>query len=91
MLIDVGSGRVEQVRARDSGLDDPWVACGQGDVDACARVLEVLAEECSDGDGLSCDVIYEVSEADSELEWFGATCGYRFDTDLYADSCEGRI
>lgn len=91
MLLDVQPGRVEQVRARGLGLDDPLVACSQGNVDACAHVLDVLAEECSDGDGLSCDVIYEVSDADSELEWFGATCGYRFDTDLYADACEGRI
>lgn len=91
MVIDLGSSRVQQVEARDSGLDDPVVACGEGDADACAEVLEVLADECINGDGLACDVIYEVSEADSELEWFAATCAYRFDSDLYANACEGRI
>jgi hypothetical protein len=70
--------------------DDPATRllsrCAQGDEEACLEILDTLATECYDGDGLSCDVLYEVSPVGSDYEAFGATCGARFSTQ-YADRC----
>ena len=40
--------------------------------------IELLVEECYNGVGASCDVLYEVSEVGSDYEACGATCGGRF-------------
>jgi hypothetical protein len=75
-----------------SGLqgDDPAARllsrCAQGDEDACLEILDTLANECYDGDGLSCDVLFEVSPIGSDYEAFGATCGGRFPTQ-YSGRC----
>lgn len=73
-----------------SGSDavDPVRACAQGDERSCAVVLDGLVDDCLAGDGFSCDLVYEVTDVGSELEWLGATCGYEFATDIYAGECE---
>jgi hypothetical protein len=60
--------------------------CNQGDTEACSAILVGLAQECSQGYGFSCDVLYEVSPVGSDYEAYGATCGGRFDSDA-ADTC----
>lgn len=60
--------------------------CAHGNPDACTTLLDQLAQECSDGYGLSCDALYEVSESGSDYEAYGATCGGRYDL-TYADAC----
>jgi len=61
-------------------------ACSQGDLDACQAILDTLAQECADGSGLSCDVLYEISAEGSAYETYGATCGGRMSAD-FADTC----
>jgi hypothetical protein len=68
---------------------DPVTGCAQGNTRDCATVLDRLVTDCRDlDDGWACDMVYEVTDPGSELEWLGATCGYEFTTDLYAGSCE---
>jgi hypothetical protein len=77
----------------DTGLssDDPAQAmiddCASGDTDACAWVLETLAQECYDGYGLSCDALYAMSPAGSDYEWYGGTCGEYFADLTHAGTC----
>jgi hypothetical protein len=70
--------------------DDPAAPllsrCAQGDEEACLEILDTLANQCYDGDGLSCDVLYEISPIESDYEAFGATCGARFSLQ-YAGRC----
>lgn len=70
--------------------DDPAARllsrCAQGEEDACLQILDILANECYDGDGLSCDVLFQLSPVGSDYEAFGATCGARFSTQ-YAGRC----
>ena len=61
--------------------------CGAGDDAACLTILDTLIQECSDGSGLSCDVLYEISPSGSTYGTYGATCGGRWDSDDYADMC----
>ena len=58
----------------DSTIDD----CANGSLDACIVLLDQLAVDCFDGFWLSCDVLYLVSPAGSDYEWFGGTCGGSF-------------
>ena len=84
--VDVGSlsrGIDASVYDEMSGLVNK---CANGDVDACTVLLDQLAQECYDGYGMSCDVLYEVSEVGSDDEGYGATCGGRYDW-TYADAC----
>lgn len=87
--VAAGSLRLDDVDSLPSG--DPVQglvdACAQGDDGACTQILDQLTLECSDGDGLSCDVLYAVSPSGTEYESFGASCGYRFTVD-YAGTCE---
>jgi hypothetical protein len=53
--------------------------CAAGDAGACTALLDVLAEGCYQGHGISCDVLYWVSAVGSAYEEYGATCGGRFD------------
>jgi hypothetical protein len=62
--------------------------CAAGDDTACARVVEGLVQECQDGSGLSCDVLYELSDEGSDYETYGGTCGYRYNTMVNAGSCQ---
>ncbi len=64
---------------------DPADACAAGDPSACAALLDDLASGCYGGDGLSCDVLYELSPYGSIYEDYGATCGYRVPDWSYAD------
>jgi hypothetical protein len=86
--VDRQSLRLEDV----SGLsaDDPVArliaACAHDSDAACLQILEILAQDCSAGDGLSCDVLFEVSPIGSVYEAFGATCGDRYPAN-YADRC----
>ncbi|MFL6162362.1 MAG: hypothetical protein ACJ74U_09040 [Jatrophihabitantaceae bacterium] len=61
--------------------------CDAGDDAACASILDTLSQECADGAGVSCDLLYEVSPADSAYESYGATCGGRWFSADYADTC----
>jgi hypothetical protein len=53
--------------------------CAAGDADACTALLDVLAQGCHQGHGISCDALYWVSAIGSSYEEYGATCGGRFD------------
>lgn len=70
--------------------DDPAARllgrCAQGDEAACLQILDTLANDCYDGDGRSCDVLFEVSPVGSDYEGFGATCGARV-SPQYAGRC----
>jgi hypothetical protein len=75
----------------DLGSDDPVPVlisqCAGGDDGACASILDTLAQECTDGAGISCDVLYELSPVGSDYETYGATCGGRWASEDYADLC----
>ena len=60
--------------------------CASGNPNACTTLLDQLAQECYDGYGISCDVLYEVSASGSDYQAYGATCGGRYDW-TYADAC----
>jgi hypothetical protein len=77
----------------DVGATDPVAnanelidRCGSGDDSACSQVLDGLVSECDYGYGMSCDMLYEISEPGSDYEAFGATCGLRLDMS-YAARC----
>ena len=91
VIIDLGSSAIQRVERGNRAISDPVDACIAGNPMACAQVLAELEDGCDGRSGLDCDVLWEVSEAGSELEWFGATCGHRFETDIYAGECEQRI
>jgi hypothetical protein len=56
--------------------------CNQGSIEACSAILETLGQECYQGYGVSCDVLYMVSPVGSDYEAYGATCGYRYSPDI---------
>lgn len=90
-----GSGTVDPAQAADevdtTSVDDATAAliddCAAGSYTACQALLDTLVQDCYDGDGPACDVVYEVSEPGSDYEDYGATCGGRFDDWTYADQC----
>lgn len=92
--VPAGSGQVDPGRLatglQDASVDNQVSAlmtnCQRGDTASCTPLLNQLAQECSQGNGLSCDVLYEVSAGGSSYETYGATCGGRFDRQ-YADAC----
>ena len=55
------------------------------------EALDVLWDDCADGDGAACDQLYSTSEVESEYEFFGATCGERFTLAQAPIFCEGEI
>ncbi|SDX29785.1 hypothetical protein SAMN05660209_00074 [Geodermatophilus africanus] len=61
--------------------------CLNGDYSACDTLLYTLADECSAGYPLSCDVLYQVSAVGSAYEDYGATCGGRVYDWTYAGVC----
>jgi hypothetical protein len=71
----------------DGPVQDMIDDCGNGDIEACAWVLETLAQECYDGYGISCDALYAVSPIGSDYEWYGGTCGEYFADLTYAGTC----
>ena len=79
---------LDRVGRQDAALRDPVSGCLAGDTRACAKVAESLVYACDDGSGADCDLLFELTDEGSEIEWFGATCGFRFDTDLWAGECE---
>ncbi len=60
--------------------------CASGDDESCQTLLDALVEECDEGYGFSCDVLYQISPSGSDYEAFGATCGGRVDEEN-AGSC----
>lgn len=70
----------------DSAVDQMINDCAAGFSDACTELLDMLSQECFEGYGLSCDVLYEVSPVGSDYEAYGATCGARFGPE-YAGTC----
>jgi hypothetical protein len=72
--------------ASDDEVTALVAACADGDPEACAALLDQLALECYEGYGISCDVLYQVSEVGSDYEDYGATCGGRYDWE-YAGVC----
>ncbi|MGR6967096.1 hypothetical protein ACU610_21795 [Geodermatophilus sp. URMC 61] len=61
--------------------------CLNGNNSACDTLLYTLADECSAGYPLSCDVLYQVSAVGSAYEDYGATCGGRVYDWTYAGAC----
>ncbi|MBM7809063.1 hypothetical protein JOD57_004900 [Geodermatophilus bullaregiensis] len=53
--------------------------CEGGDAGACTALLDLLAVECAEGYGASCDALWYVSPPGSAYEDYGATCGGRYD------------
>lgn len=90
--VDQQSLRLANAPVDASGLEsaDPVqqliTQCGEGDDSACLQILDALTQDCSDGSGLACDALYEVSPIGSDYEAYGATCGGRL-PDAYADTC----
>jgi hypothetical protein len=85
--VDAGSvvSRADSTLAGDDAmLSDAatvlWTDCGDGYVDSCASLLDLLVDDCYYGDPYSCDALYWVSPVDSDYETYGATCGGRFDS-----------
>ena len=62
-----------------SGVDQTIQDCANGSLDACLVVLEQFTNDCANGFGLGCDALWLVSPSGTDLEYFGATCGYRVD------------
>lgn len=62
-------------------------ACGNGDLDSCAVLEQVLAQDCTDTVYAACDILYFVEPEGSELEDLGATCGYLFGDWSFAGRC----
>jgi hypothetical protein len=91
--VDQQSLRLANAQADTSNLasSDPITAlisqCAAGDDGACASILDTLTQECADGTGLSCDLLYELSPAGSDYEAYGASCGNRWPNEDYADLC----
>jgi hypothetical protein len=85
--IHMDGGTLAQVSQDDASLDDPVAGCIGGSAPACNQVAEILVEQCDRDSPEACDWLYELTDEGSDLEWFGATCGDRFDTDLYAGRC----
>jgi len=72
--------------------DDPLAAslltaCESGDRDGCTQLLDLLAQDCLDGDLAACDGLYWVTLVGSSLEEFGATCGHRVPDTSSAGRC----
>jgi hypothetical protein len=89
LRLDNASGALGGIQ--DTSTGDPVQQlvdqCAQGSVEACSAILESLTQECYQGSGLSCDVLYAVSPVGSDYETYGATCGYRYSPDI-AGGCE---
>ena len=84
--VDTGSLSSGMGASGDDGMSAVVDDCANGDADACTVLLDQLAQECYDGYGISCDLLYEISEPGSDYEAYGATCGGRYDW-TYADAC----
>ena len=52
-------------------------------------LLDGLYDQCADGLGEACDVLFFESPFDSEYELFGVTCGGRFTVELAPLECAG--
>jgi len=86
----VDAGSLEAEVPAVSGDDEITAlvsGCLNGDQAACDTLLSLLANECSAGAAISCDVLYEVSAVGSAFEDYGATCGGRFPDWSYAGVC----
>ncbi|MEI2421636.1 hypothetical protein V6O07_15275, partial [Arthrospira platensis SPKY2] len=46
-----------------------------------STILDTVWDLCDEGRYWACDVLYELSDPESEYHWFGATCGDRVDTE----------
>jgi hypothetical protein len=86
--VDVGD--LDAGLSAESGDDEVTTlfdGCIAGDYDACDTLFYQLADECSLGYGLSCDVLWEISASGSDFEEYGATCGGRVEDWTYAGAC----
>lgn len=84
------TGQLDLAAVGDTGggtvVDQIIEDCAAGFWDACMQILDVLSQGCYEGNGQSCDVLYQVSPVGSDYEAYGATCGARFDWE-YANTC----
>ncbi|WP_139173550.1 hypothetical protein [Geodermatophilus telluris] len=74
--------------------DDPFAtslltACAGGDRGGCTQLLDLLAQDCLDGDLAACDGLYAVTPVGSPFEEVAATCGHRFPDASSAGRCSG--
>jgi hypothetical protein len=53
--------------------------------------MDTLYDECAEGVGASCDVLYQQSGVRTEYESFGLTCGNRFEPESAPLLCAGSI
>ena len=85
---DFNPARLDDLQQDDQdAFEGVMVACESGDLSACVAILDGLAEECAAGAGVSCDVLFELSPAGSDYEFYGMTCGGRFEPDLAPADC----
>lgn len=70
-------------------LEDQAVVddCVTGYTSSCVAVSAALVQECQYDGTLACDVLYEISDVGTELESYGATCGYRWSDWTFAGVC----
>lgn len=61
--------------------------CAAGDDGACASILDMLAQECADGVGASCDALFQLSPEGSDYQAYGASCGDRWPSEDVAGLC----
>jgi hypothetical protein len=87
--VGINLGALPQYRPEAATVEgrDLITACGAGDLASCLAILDGLASGCEAGDGESCDWLYALSDAGSDYELYGATCGDRFEGAQNAGSC----
>ena len=87
-LAALGGTQVTEAADRDQALMDAIDGCEAGYQESCVILFEELVNGCEAGVGVECDALFLLSDSGSALEEYGATCGYRFPDDYYANDCE---
>lgn len=77
---DVPLTIIDESSFAESFADEPYTFGDDGDLDA-------LWLSCDSGAMQACDDLYQDSPVDSEYEFFGGTCGLRFDGEDAPEFC----
>lgn len=86
--VPISQADLEDVQVDEPALSDLLEGCADGNLADCERLVEELEAACDGGDPYACNDLYQVSPVGSDLEDFGATCGYRLADWSYAGECE---